>query len=233
MKDKGLKGGLLTVLVLGSVVYAIVAAINRWEPALTIIQTQALWNGGTYYVKFTFLCTWLAVLTPPLALAGLLSAVVGLFAARPLPPVDAEDPSRWAVLHQRSPRAGMVPSLIAVVLGGAFLFEAFVDPAALAPAGFVSSLGLLAAPLALLLGGAIALDALVPPQWHWGMIDSLDVQPGQRNAPPQFLMRSGGKSWNVPEALFNRLRVGLRIGVQHGTVINRLHQLRVQAVGLR
>lgn len=220
------------LLVLGSLGWAIAAAVGNMQPATTLIELQSQWMDGRYYVKLTFLLTWLVLLTPGAALALVLSAATNL-ASRATPPPDLTNPSRWSVLHQSSQRRALLPSLLATVFGVGYCALALTSPESLAPGGALSALGLLVAFLATLVGTVLFFDALLPACWHLGTVRDLRVQPGQNKAPPRYFIVLERRSFDVPEAVFHQLRVGYSVAVLHGAALDRLFDLRIQLPGLR
>ncbi|MBL8913779.1 MAG: hypothetical protein JNM17_23960 [Archangium sp.] len=145
-------------------------------PGEFFISRQALWNGGTYYLKFTFLMTLFTLFDVVGVPLIIISGVSGLLkGASSTADVIAEPPPSWD-LTQASRRVKQL-GLFAVltIFWAGFTGLALFSPQTLKPIGFLASLLLILVPTLPLFLPAVLFDALIPIRYVEGVVESVQI----------------------------------------------------------
>lgn len=235
-KDSGLGhklGAIVTgtsaLLVLAGLPYALVAQIAEppWEPARSIIELQALWNGGTYGVKYTFgitffVTTLLAAI--PLQLAMVLKGISRPWlqkAPHDLQPLPVKTVSRLTLLA-----IGL--GLLGFAAGFAWL--CWAAPASLTSVRLLAILGLAAAPLSALAGPFVLLDALLPASVKQGRVDEKVVtttpSKGSKPGSATYHVLIAGEKVSLEEALARQVSEGDLLFLRLSAVADRVLEAR-------
>lgn len=212
MQNQPSKGGLVPILIVLGFVVALIASFfvsgEEHQPGRFYIERQAYWNGGTYYVKYTFLTvlfTLADVLILPLLIFSGLGALLRNRDNDSTPPLDWDTAQRG----RRLKHAGY--ALVAGTLWLAYTGAAIVAPSVLKPAGFFASILLLFVPIVPIAIAAFAFEALVAPHYVEGPLESLQIVT-DKNVSTAHLRVSGG-DYQTPPALITGLVQGARVGL--------------------
>jgi hypothetical protein len=141
-------------------------------PGEFFVERQALWSGGTYGVKLTFLLTWATLF----ALAALpLVIVLGSVAlARRLLSSPAPVPAGWDV-QQVGRRVLMAASSVVLLVTWLGVTGVVVlSPESLSPLGGFAAISLLVLP-ALPLVPVLLFEAVIPPSYVEGAIEGMQL----------------------------------------------------------
>lgn len=187
-------------------------------PGEFFISRQALWNGGTYYLKFTFLMTLFAVFdvvgVPLIIISGVLRLLRGAQSI-------GEPPPSWDVTQagRRVKQLALVAGLGVFWLG--FTGLALFSPQTLKPIGFFASLLLLLVPTLPLFIPAVLFDALIPVRYVEGIVESVQVVQRGNNATAH--VQLAGELLHMPPArvagVTNGVRASALVSGFFGTVI--------------
>ncbi|HEY2409085.1 MAG TPA: hypothetical protein VGI10_23935 [Polyangiaceae bacterium] len=205
MQVVGITGGLVTL------VASFFLAGEDYYPGRFYIQNQGLWDNGNYYVKFTFLLTWLTLLdvvvVPLIAVAG----VVALIKRMASPTLSA--PAGWDVVHVgRRLKFGLI-SLVCTPLWLVAMGVIIFSPEWLSPLGGLASVFLMLLPSLPMLIPALALDALIPPRYVVGVLEGLRTTTGRRNQTPTVHFRVGSDSYTTNPSSARGLADGMRVAL--------------------
>lgn len=181
--------GLLAVLI-GS----FFVAGEEHYPGRFFIDRQAYWNGGTYYVKFTFLAVLLTlaniIVLPGLVITGL----TGLMKSREGAPLA---PNGWDIA-QTSRRFKLLGGVVFVsALWFAFTGAAILAPQLLKPAGFMASTMLIFVPIVPMACAAFFFEALIAPRYVEGALESVRLTQN-KNVVTAHVMVNGSEYQTSP-----------------------------------
>ncbi len=216
------------VLVLGGLVVALIASFflsgEDHLPGRFYIERQAYWNGGTYYMKYTWLTVLFTlldgVIIPMLIFIGLGELLRNRDADSP-PPLD------WDATQRARRLKAVAFVLIASVLWLAYTGAAVVAPQLLKPAGFFATLLLLLVPIIPGVIIAFIFEALVAPRYVEGQIESMQILV-DKNVSTAHLVVSG-EAFETPAASVAHLAQGARVGLLTSGFFNTV--LRIERRG--
>lgn len=164
-------GVVATIGVLVALVASFFFASEDVFPGSFYVGLQALWMGGSYYPKLTYLLTLFTlldlVIVPLIALSGVITlgrAILGAGTSAP----PGWDTSAWGR------RAAFALGWLALSLFWlAFTVLTAVAPGLLAPVGYLAVLFLLVVPIAPITATVMLFEALAPPRFHEGVVSNL------------------------------------------------------------
>lgn len=225
---KALPGLGFMLLVVGSLVYAVVAQMTEpaLEPADTFMRWQALWSGGTYGMKLTFAVTWFTLLFGVVApIAAIASVAAALAGARTRPEMPAKWPAcEWQRMREPARlRLGIGLLALGLLFGGL----CWVDAGMFAPVSVLAQLALVLWPFTWLVGPWLLLDVALPDSVVVGAIEALERTPG--STPEQageHHLRVGGRRFGVAAELWRQLAVGDEVAVRSSAMFDRVLELR-------
>lgn len=182
-----------------------------YYPGRFYIGLQALWSNNEYYVKYTFLLTWLTlldvVLIPMVFVAGLVAFVKGL--DRPASP----PPAGWDVTHagrRLKMGAGAAVALpIWLALTGVCVFA----PELFSPLGGFAFIFLIFLPVLPILGPALLFEAVIAPRYVEGVLESLRITQTRQNQAPTAHFMLAGESYSTHPSNTRGLGDGMRIAL--------------------
>lgn len=218
------------IVLLGPLVYSIWACFSPYaEPAASFIEWQARWGEGRYYVKATFLATWLTLMLAGAVAVSLLWAPVyaikALLAKRPVMPSGPE----WSPL----PTKGYKMTILGLILGlvpSASLYAAVIDDAEqLQFLGQMSILCFVIAPLLFAWGWVSLLNLVLPRRVVVGPIDNLREERDQQGRPLNYIAVVGGEGWSVPLETWRQLSKGVVVAIVAPAITTGVLSLRVQS----
>ena len=197
-----LPGVLAILVIVGTIVFAIVAQMTDppLEPALTFMRWQALWDGDT---------------GAPLRVFGAGIAAPGTVANARV----AEDFSRafladhldllarleWTRMSEgKRARLGVALTAVGLLFGGLCLG----DPEVFTPVGLLARIGLILWPFTLLAGPGLLLDVALPASVLRGPVSALTRTPRATSADVQPLVTIAELRVELPEPLWQQLKVG-------------------------
>lgn len=224
---KALPGLGFMLLVVGSLVYAVVAQMTEpaLEPADTFMRWQALWSGGTYGMKLTFAVTWFTLLFGVVApIAGVVSVASALAGARSQPAMPEWPACEWQRMREPARlRLGIGLLALGLLFGGLCWFDAGM----FAPVGVLAQLALVLWPFTWLIGAWLVLDVALPACVVVGAIEALERTPG--STPEQageHHLKVGGRRFGVGAGLWRQLAVGDEVAVRGSAMFDRVLELR-------
>jgi len=164
-------------LVVMTMVASFFLAVEDSYPGRYFIERQALWNGGTYGIKFTFLLTWFTLL----AAVGLPSVMLLGTAAllRRLTARTAAAPPGWDVQQLTSRLLTAVAALALFFVWVAVTGLVSFAPDVLAPLGGFASILLLVVPLLPVVPGLL-FEALIPTSYVEGPVEGMQFRTHQQ-----------------------------------------------------
>lgn len=179
-------------------------------PGSFFIDRQAMWNGGTYYVKFTFMAVLLT-----LANFVALPLIVFFGAKALISPTQragaVEPPPSWDVAQMGRRVRQTIVLLVCVGLWLPFTLAAIFAPEKLSFLGFVASTALIFIPIVPMLGAAVLFDVLAAPQYVEGTITSLQIVRDRNNHTAHVMI--GDENFQMPPARVTGLAQGMRAGL--------------------
>lgn len=200
-------------LLVGGVLAAFIASFfvcgEDHYPGRFYIERQAYWNGGTYYVKYTFLTvlfTLLDVIIIPLIIFAGLGALLRNRDSDSPPPLDWDTTQ----LARRLKTVAFV--LIASASWAAYVGAAILAPQLLKPAGFLASLLILFVPIVPGVIAAFLFEALVAPRYVEGQLESIQLVADKHDSQTAHLVVSG-ENFELPPASIAGLAQGTRVGL--------------------
>lgn len=178
------------------------------QPGEFFIERQALWNGGTYYVKFTFLMVWLTLFdvvgVPLIVLSGFHS----LATAKGGP---IEPPPTWDTKQTKRRVQQFALAVFLCALWGPFTLLAVMSPQKLDSLGFLASMLLMIIPIVPLLAPAVVFDLLLPVTYLEGQLTSLQVVKRGNNVTAYATI--GTETITTSPAAVAGLRDGMNVGL--------------------
>jgi hypothetical protein len=141
-------------------------------PGLFYVQRQALWSGGTYEVKITYLLTFFTLISSVALPLVLLFGGVGL--ARRLMVKALAPPAGWDTLQLGRRLLMAAAALVLLAIWAAVTGVVALAPELLSPLGSLASILLLLVP-ALPLVPALFFEAMIPPSYVEGPIEGMQL----------------------------------------------------------
>ncbi len=193
--------------VIAALVGTFFVAGEEHYPGRFFIERQAYWNGGTYYVKFTFLSVLFTladiVVIPGIIIAGLMALLERREEALP--------PNGWDVAQM--PRR---LKLLGAVIIGALLWLAYTGaavfaPQVLEPAGFLASMFLLFVPIVPMGLAAFFFEALVAPRYVEGALQSVRVTQHKEVVTVHVMIN--GTEFQTQPGFVEKLPQGTKLGL--------------------
>lgn len=203
-----LPGVLAILVIVGTIVFAIVAQMTDppLEPALTFMRWQALWDDGRYGPKYTFAVTWICTLFALFGPLGMIAvAVAALRRARAQPTMPEWPRLEWTRMSEgKRARLGVALTAVGLLFGGLCLG----DPEVFTPVGLLARIGLILWPFTLLAGPGLLLDVALPASVLRGPVSALTRTPRATSADVQHLVTIAELRVELPEPLWQQLKVG-------------------------
>ncbi|MDP1825883.1 MAG: hypothetical protein Q8L48_21650 [Archangium sp.] len=200
------------ILIIVGFVVALIASFfvsgEEHQPGRFFIERQAYWNGGTYYVKYTWLTVLFTLADVVIIPLIIISGVGALMRNRDndsTPPLDWDTAQRGRRLKQ------VVFVLVATTLWVAYTGAAVLAPSVLKPAGFFASILLLFVPIVPVAIAAFTFEALVAPQYVEGQLESLQIVTDKNTSTAH--LRVSGADYQTQPGLITGLAQGARVGL--------------------
>ena len=206
-KTSALLGGLGVLGIIVALVAAFFVSGEDTYPGRFFIERQAYWNGGTYYVKFTFLSVLLTLanvfVIPGIIIAGLMTLMEKREESLP--------PSGWDVA-QTSRRFRLLGGVIFVTaLWAAYTGAAIIAPELLKPAGFIASTMLIFVPIVPMGSAAFFFEALIAPRYVEGPLEAVWVTRNKNVVTVHVMV--GGKEFQTQPGVVEQLPQGTKLGL--------------------
>lgn len=202
----------MPILILVGFVAALIASFflsgEDHQPGRFFIERQAYWNGGTYYVKYTWLTvlfTLADVVILPLVIISGIGALMRNRDDDSTPPLDW-DTAQWGRRFKQ-----LVFVLVATTLWAAYTGAAILAPSLLKPAGFFASLLILFVPIVPIAIAAFTFEALVAPKYVEGQLESVQIVADKNTATAH--LRVSGADYQTPPAQVAGLAQGAKVGL--------------------
>ncbi len=203
-------------------IYAVLGSPS--EPALTLIELQARWSGGTYGLKVTILLTWMVLLLAALA------PFVFVFAIKSALRRGEAEPNWLRVGEAKT--SGKLALLFAAMcsLGALTAYVVFVDPDLFTPIGDLGTLILAFGIVSLFVGPLALFDALLPSRWVSGPIASAKQSVDSKGQPSgNYEIELGGTKFTIDEEHATLLSPGQSVALRVTRVLERVLEIRKAA----
>jgi len=206
-KSSAVLGGLGVLGLIIALVAAFFVSGEEHYPGRFFIERQAYWNGGTYYVKFTFLSVLFTLadlfVIPGIIIAGLMA----LLAKRE----ESLPPNGWDVAQMPRRLKFLASVLIGTPLWLAYTGAAVLAPQVLEPAGFLASMLLLFIPIVPMGLAAFFFEALVAPRYVEGPLEGVRLTRNKEVVTAHVMI--GGTEFQTQPGMVEQLPQGTKLGL--------------------
>ena len=207
-KKPGVMGVIGIVLGVIALIASFFVAGEDNYPGRFFIERQAYWNGGTYYVKYTFLSV-LLTLCDLFAIPMII--IAGLGALMRSRSEDPPAPMGWDTSQTGRRMKFIVFVLVATPLWLAYTGAAILAPDVLKPAGFLASILLIFVPLVPMAIPAFTFEALVAPRYVEGQLESIQIVTNKNASTAHLYI--GGEEFQTQPVMVAGLTQGQKVGL--------------------
>jgi hypothetical protein len=228
-KPGALFPALLGLAVVLSLVYSIYACFSPYaEPAASFIEWQARWGQGRYYVKATFLATWLnLLLVGGIAISSAWApyyAATSLFSGR----VQLPDGPQWQSLAASGWRLTVAGVLAGFVPSVALYFLLLTEPETFAWMGTGSVALFMLLPMLAGWGWFSLLNLVLPRRRTAGLVTAVRENRDQNGNSLGYVAAVNGEDWTVPLETWKQLAPGTPVAIVAPALTNTAVSIKAQ-----